>query len=286
MVFDPHPAEALRPGSEPGRLSTFAQRERWLKGLGVESIVRLDPRVPIEGGSGKRVLELAPGEFTDWARSAHGVCGYAEGADFRYGIGRTGTVETLGAAADALGGGLRVVAVVDATLDDGSRVPARSGTVRAMLEAGRVADAAAVLGRPYEIDGRVVRGDQRGRTIGFPTANVRSELLLPADGVYAGTVHLPGGESVPAAISVGVKPTFEGGHARTLEAHLIGIGGPGQRVAEQEYDWAIRIEIEHWVRAQVRFSGIGELIEAIRRDCQHVVQLVSKGPAHAGSSKA
>ncbi|MDP1663470.1 MAG: riboflavin kinase, partial [Phycisphaerales bacterium] len=147
-------------------------------------------------------------------------------------------------------------------------------------------DAAAVLGRPYEIDGRVVRGDQRGRTIGFPTANVRSEQLLPADGVYGGTAHLPGGESFPAAISVGVKPTFEGGHARTMEAHLIGTGGPGQRVAEQEYDWVIRVEIEHWVRAQVRFSGVGELVDAIRRDCQRVVQLVSKGPAHAGSSKA
>lgn len=286
MVFDPHPVSVLNPAApSPSRLSTFAQRERWLQELGVGRVVRLDARMKLEG-SDESVLGLTADGFIEWARRVHGAAGFVEGADFHFGKGRSGNVQTLERAMDASGGVMRVVAPVEATLADGSRVPARSGTVRTMVLAGCVADAAAVLGRFYEIEGTVVKGDQQGRVLGFPTANITTEQLLPADGVYAGSALLPDGRRVPAAVSVGNKPTYAGTHARVLEAHLIGVGGPGQRIAVGEYDWPIRLAFVQWLRPQMKFSGLEPLIAAIGEDCRRVVQIVEGTPTHIGAGKA
>jgi len=282
MVFDPHPAEVLRPGMEPARLSTFAQRERWLREAGADEVVHLDPFERQSGADGKSLLALTAEEFVAWAQREHGTVGFVEGADFRFGSGRRGTVADL----ERLTGFAKVVETVEVSLPSGERAAARSGVVRALVTEGRVADAAAALGRPYEIEGEVVRGDQRGRTIGFPTANIQSDQLLPLDGVYAGVAVLPTGAAAPAAVSVGVKPTFDGAHKRTLEAHLIGVGGAGERLAGAEYGWDIRLQIVEWVRGQVRFSGLDELTRAIGDDCRRVLQLVNKGSAAtAGASK-
>lgn len=283
MVFDPHPAELLRPGMEPARLSTFCQRERWLREAGADEVVRLDPFERQLRAEGQGLLALTAEEFVAWTQREHRAAGFVEGADFRFGKGRAGTVADL----ERLTGFARVVPTVEVSLPGGERVAARSGVVRGLVTEGRVADAAAVLGRPYEIEGTVVRGDQRGRTIGFPTANIQSDQLLPPDGVYAGVSELPTGVVAPAAVSIGVKPTFDGTHKRTLEAHLIGIGGAGERLGNAEYGWDIRLKIVEWVRGQVKFSGLDELTRAINNDCQRVLQLVNKGPATtAGASKA
>ena len=286
MVFDPHPVTVLK-GADvgPPRLSTFAQRERWLKELGADEVLQLDPRLHIAGAGKKKILELTADDFIEWAHRSHGAVSFVEGPDFQFGAGRTGDVHALERASAAFGGVARIVPAVEVLLAGGQRVPARSGVVRELIAKGKVTDAAAVLGRSYQIDGTVVAGDQRGRTIGFPTTNIRSEQLLPADGVYAGTAVLPDSLRVPAAISVGVKPSF-GVHARTLEAHLIGIGGPGKRIAGYEYGWDIRLDIEHWIRPQVKFSGLEELVTEIKRDCARALQLTGKGPARAGATNA
>ena len=272
MVFDPHPAEVLRPGAEPGRLSTFAQRERWLRALGVDEVVQLDPWAKPLGGKG--VLALTPEEFVAWAQNEHGAAGFVEGADFRFGSQRRGTVADL----ERLTGLVRVVPTVEVDLPSGERVAARSGVVRGLVESGRTGDAATVLGRPYEIEGVAVQGDRRGRTIGFPTVNIQSPYLFPADGVYSGVAELPDGRTAPAAVSVGVKPTFAGTHARTLEAHLIGVGGPGQRIAADEYGWRIRLNISHRLRGQVKYDGLDALVRAINDDCRRVLELTNGEP--------
>jgi riboflavin kinase/FMN adenylyltransferase len=295
MVFDPHPATVLAAarGPEapqgPALLSDFAQRQRWLLETGADTVVRLDPCGELPGAPGKRLLDLTADEFIDWTRRTHGVAGFVEGADFRFGKGRTGTVETLRQACARTDGPMEVVAPIEVELADGARMPARSGVIRELVEQGRVADAADVLGRPYEIEGTAEQGDQRGRTIGFPTVNIRAPHLLPADGVYAGRAEYTDAAGarvvVTAAISVGVKPTFAGVHRRTLEAHLIGVGGPGQKLAGAEYGWPVRLTIHHWLRAQVKYNGLEELVRAINRDCERIVHLMDS-ETHTESGKA
>ncbi|HYD01695.1 MAG TPA: riboflavin kinase [Phycisphaerales bacterium] len=282
MVFDPHPAEVLRPGMEPGRLSTFAQRSRWLREVGVDEVVRLDPWVKhaVPGSEPKGLLALTPEEFVAWARREHGVGGFVEGADFRFGRMRAGTVADL----ERLTGLARVVETVEVELPTGDKAAARSGVVRELVEAGRVVEAATVLGRAYEIEGTVVRGDRRGREIGFPTVNIQAPHLLPADGVYAGVAELPDGRSAAAAISIGVKPTFDGARVRTLEAHLIGVGGPGRRIAQDEYGWTARLTFAAWLRVQVKFAGLPELVAAIGDDCRRVTAIVGGSHSEMGTA--
>jgi riboflavin kinase/FMN adenylyltransferase len=136
-------------------------------------------------------------------------------------------------------------------------------------------DAAIVLGRDYEVVGKVVKGEQRGRTIGFPTANVETECLVPGDGVYAGAAVLPDGREVSAAISIGNKPTFAGS-PRALEAFF---PGSPDLSGMPEYDWPVRIRISHWLRDQVRFDSVQELVRQIEDDCRRVSELLAADAA-------
>ncbi len=119
-----------------------------------------------------------------------------------------------------LGFRTEVVESVEVVLNDHSIVKASSSICRWLVQQGRVRDVATVLGRPYRVGGLVMQGDRRGRTAGFPTANLAIEALPPADGVYAARATLPDGRTFPAAVNIGERPTFAGA-ARTFEAHLI-----------------------------------------------------------------
>lgn len=262
LVFDPHPKSALS-GGAPARLTTFAQRERQLRSLGADEVVRLDP------GSG--VLDLEPGAFLDLLVERHGMVGIVEGEDFRFGKGRSAGVAELEGLARARGVTARVVAPVRVALSDGLEVTASSTMARWLLEHGRVGDACAVLGRAYEMEGVVVSGAKRGRLMGMPTANLESGSLAPSDGVYGGVAGLPDGSSWPAAISVGTNPTFDGVR-RTVEAHVIGWEG-----ALDEYGWMLRLGFTRYLREQARFDSAESLLWQMRRDVERALDSADAG---------
>ena len=148
-------------------------------------------------------------------------------------------------------------------LADGLDVPARSSVVRRLLRLGRVEDAGRILGRPASLVGRVVRGDQRGRTIDVPTANLDLDgAMLPGDGVYAGLATLPDGETRPAAISIGTKPTFEPTPA-VAEVHVLDWDG-----ALDDYGWTLEASLVRRLRGQERYDGLEPFLEQLGRDLE------------------
>ncbi len=280
--FDPHPLAALRPESVPPRLTTWDQRERFLREAGADEVIRLSPTPDL--------LALDPAAFLAGIVRDHAVRAIVEGSDFRFGHKRAGDVQLLQWLAPRLGFEAHIVEPVSATLNDHSIVRASSTMARWLLTNGRVADAAIVLGRPYELDAIVERGDRRGRTIGFPTANLKTDQLLPADGVYAGLATLPSGRTVPAAVNVGKRPTFQNAPP-TLESHLLlDTGSTHSRAARAwapvenlpEYGWPLRLRLVHWLRDQIKFASLEALTAQLEIDCTRVAEICSAPPrAHA-----
>jgi len=212
----------------------------------------IDPR----GG----VLGATPGEFIARLRADVPFDAIAEGADFRFGRARAGSVATLRSIGATAGFRAIEVPEVHESLADGTMVAARSTAVRWLLSMGRVGDAGRLLGRPHVLVGTVARGDQRGRMLGFPTANVDAPgMALPADGVYACEAVVDG-RAWPAAVSIGTKPTF-GTSARTCEAHLVGFERP-----LDDYGWPIELRFGRWLRSQWRFPGPDALVAQLRAD--------------------
>ncbi len=259
MCFDPHPLTRVNPTAAPPRLTTFERRAELLGDAGADEVVRLEPTA--------RLLALTPEDFINHVVHDLKPVAMVEGPDFRFGRGRAGDIATLVAMGRALGFQLHVVQPVEAVMTDCTVAAASSTLARWLVAEGRMRDAASVLGRDYEVDGTVVRGDQRGRQLGFPTANVQTECLLPADGVYSGVGVLPDGREVPAAISVGTKPMFAG-TARVLEAHLL---GRPDLSAMPEYGWRIRVRVSRWLRDQMKFESIDELRRQIEHDCRRAM---------------
>ncbi len=179
------------------------------------------------------------------------------GANFRYGAKAAGDVGTLRASGEELG--FRAVGV---PLDGGPQVWS-STYIRTCLAAGDVAGAAEALGRPFVVRGLVVRGDQRGRELGYPTANVptRGMAAAPADGVYAGWLRrLDTGERYPAAISVGTNPTFAGERERRVESYVL------DRDDLELYDVEVEVAFVDRIRGMVRFDGVDALVDTMRQD--------------------
>jgi riboflavin kinase/FMN adenylyltransferase len=184
---------------------------------------------------------------------------------------------------------VEVVPPVEVALTDHQCVPARSTIVRWLLSNGRVRDAAVVLGRPYELEGTVVRGDRRGRTIGFPTANLEVPTLIPADGVYAAIATLPDGRRLGAAVSIGSKPTF-GTHARAVEAFLLQPGTESRAWKPieglPEYGWTLRLSMLAWVREQVKFDSLDSLLAQMERDCRRCLEIAAGEGAVSSGARA
>lgn len=259
MCFDPHPLTKLNPEAAPARLSTFERRAAWLGEAGADEVVRLEPS--------SSLLALTPEEFVDHLVKDLHPAAIVEGPDFRFGKARSGDVQALLEQGRLRGFEVHVVPPVEAVMTDCTVATASSTLARWLISQGRVKDAAAVLGRDYEVEGTVVRGDQRGRQLGYPTANVQTECMLPGDGVFAGVVILPDGRKVAAAISVGSKPMFNG-VARLLEAHML---GRPDLSALPEYGGDIRVRVSRWLRDQMVFDSIDELKRQIEEDCRRAM---------------
>ncbi|MBL8999854.1 MAG: riboflavin biosynthesis protein RibF [Phycisphaerae bacterium] len=261
MAFDPHPLSRLRPGMAPARLTGFDHRAALLRSAGADEVERLEPT--------EALLAETPEEFIRNVVVRYRPSVIVEGDDFHFGKGRAGTPATLDVLGRAWGFRAVVVPPVEVELSDQLMVRASSSLVRWLLAHGRVRDAAIVLGRPYELRGEVVRGDQRGRTIGFPTANIATECHVPGDGVYAARATLPDGRVAAAAVNIGTRPTFAGADRR-VEAHLIGVTPGGA-----EYGWRCALSLISRLRDQVRFDSVDRLRTQLSSDVARARNLIS-----------
>jgi riboflavin kinase/FMN adenylyltransferase len=289
MVFDPHPMDVLRttvPGAPaaPARLSTFDQRRAWLTDAGADHVERIDP------ASG--VLSLSPEQFVHRVIAEHAHLGpvgaWIEGPDFRFGQGRAGDTQVLTTLGVGCGFSTHIIEHLGVATSDHQIVPCRSSTVRRLLSAGRVFDAAALLGRWHALVGTVVPGDRRGRTIGIPTANLQTPILAPGPGVYAALATLPDGQRLAAAVNIGPRPTFD--RPETIEAHLILPGSSrGAHTAWApiaglpEYGWPLTLELVSFIRETMRFASIDDLRGQLARDIDRAARLVtllSPPPSH------
>jgi riboflavin kinase/FMN adenylyltransferase len=253
VTFEPHPLRLLRPEVAPQTIQLPAERRQALLQAGATDVRVLEVN--------RALLDMQAGEFLDWLRRDLAFDAIVEGPDFHFGKARGGDVAFLRQRGADDGFRVEVVQPVEVTLSDGAVAAASSSLLRWLLSHGRVEDAARVLGRPYGFAGTVVRGDQRGRQIGWPTANVEyGDRLLPADGVYAGTATLPDGTHRRAAISVGTKPTF-GEAERTVEAFVI-----DQSMPLDHYGWRLELTFDRWLREQARFEALEPLLAQMRRD--------------------
>jgi riboflavin kinase/FMN adenylyltransferase len=230
------------------------QRRAAMLEAGADEVVFLDP-VP-------EVLSQTARQFVERIVQEHGPVAWVEGADFRFGAGRSGDIDLLRALGLEMGFELEVVESVVTTLADQTRVPVSSTLVRWLIAGGRMADAAICLGRPFAMRGPVVQGEQRGRTIGFPTANIDTgDRILPADGVYAATVHLAG-STFAAAVSIGEKPTF-GKRQRTFEAFILDH-------TSDLYGQTLEFKLLRWMRDQAIYPDVHALIDQMNRDVARV----------------
>lgn len=244
LTFDPHPAAIVSPERAPKLLATIEQRIEWLDELGVDVVGVL----PFE-----EVRSMSPAEFVDQVlvTTLHAAV-VAVGADFRFGRDRAGDVGTLVAS------GAFQVDIVD--LLTAGNAPVSSTKIRRHVAAGEVGQAADDLARPFTLRAVVVEGDRRGRSLGFPTANLFPDdgLLIPAHGVYAGRAVVEGRHH-PCVINVGVRPTFGGGASTVVEAHLL----DGDH---DLYGVTIDLEFVARLREERRFDSVDELRTQISAD--------------------
>lgn len=264
LAFDPHPASVLRPQHEPPRLSTPDEKCVALHQAGADEVVLIEPS--------PHVLAQGAEDFVRSLVDRRRMKAIAEGENFRFGKGRQGDIAMLRRLGAQFGFEVAKVPAARVTLHDQWSVSVSSSLVRWLLTHGRVADAACCLGRGYGLTGSVVVGAKRGRTIGVPTANLDPlsvpNIMMPADGVYGGTVIVAGGRCYAAAISIGVKPTFAD-RGRVVEAHLIDFDG-------DLYGANIRVEPQRWLRGQHRFASAESLRAQLQRDIARTRELASQ----------
>jgi riboflavin kinase / FMN adenylyltransferase len=256
VTFDRHPATIVRPESAPKLLTDLDQRLELLEASGVDAAVLITfDEVRANESPGEFVQEV----LVDCLRTRTVVVG----EDFHFGRHREGNVSLLrelGDRDDFVVCPIELVARVD-----GVDEPVSSTAIRRALAGGDVEVAESMLGRPFEARGIVVIGDQRGRLLGFPTANVEvpNAMCLPADGVYAGWYERPDGELLPCAINLGRRPTFyEHADHSLLEAHLLDFQG-------DLYGERAMVRFTHFLRSERKFDGIDALVAQLKHDVEH-----------------
>ncbi|MEA2406597.1 MAG: riboflavin kinase / adenylyltransferase [Thermoleophilaceae bacterium] len=252
LTFDPHPLAVIHPDATPKLISRFPVKRDLIAGLGVDELVV----IPFDKGFASQT----PEEFVkDILIDRLGAEQVSVGENFRFGKGAMGTPEFL-ASHDQFE--TRVVSLVEA---EGETIS--SSHVRGLVAAGEVDRAAAFLGGPFLFEGEVVHGDKRGRELGMPTANIVPDeaYVVPGHGVYAATA---GG--YPAAVNVGVRPTFKTGRGLLVEAHLIGFD-------EEIYGETLRIAFTERLRGEQRFDSVDELVAQMNRDVDEAKRISERG---------
>jgi riboflavin kinase/FMN adenylyltransferase len=260
LTFDPHPIEIIRPGSHPPVLTGSRHKAELLEALGVDVMCVL-PFTP-------EFRRLTAEEFVHevLVERLH-VTAVVIGENFRYGAEGAGDVTALTASGRRFG-----FTVEGVPLQGSAETDYSSTYVRSLVDAGDVEEAARVLGREHRVEGLVVRGDQRGRAIGYPTANL--SLLpwsaVPADGIYAGRL-VRGKEQLPAAISIGTNPTFAG-RERRVEAFVLDFD-------EDLYGERVGLAFTARLRDTVRFDTVEALVAQMDQDVERTRALVPYHPS-------
>jgi len=256
LTFDPHPATVLAPNNVPKRLMSGERRVKTLREAGVDEVILLRPE--------PELLNLSAVQFIEKLKEQYRPVVFVEGEDFHFGKDRGGSINTLIELGPSLGFDVEVVQPVEVILHDQLQVVVRSSLIRWLLKLGRVADVRRCLGQDFALTAPIIKGEQRGRTIGIPTANLDmaslSEMTLPASGVYAGTASMTDDPDhiYAAAISVGNKPTFDG-QGLVVEAHLLDFDS-------NVYDRRMTLRFSRWLRDQQPFSSVDALTAQLRRD--------------------
>ena len=259
VTFEPHPLAVLHPERAPVLVSSLRDRLVTMEQIGLDAVVVMPFTLELAAMSPRNFVRTV---FVDGLH-AHAV---VVGRDTRFGARNEGDVDTL----RALGTEFGFEVQVQEDVGEGGRYS--STEVRSDLVAGDVAGASRILGRPHAVTGMVVRGAQRGRELGYPTANLAQDAtgFVPADGVYAGwlvrTEH--NGERLPAAISVGTNPTFDGTQ-RTVEAYVL------DRTDLDLYDEVVVVEFTDRLRSNIRYDSIEPLIEQMGRDVDRARALLT-----------
>ncbi|MGH2963588.1 MAG: bifunctional riboflavin kinase/FAD synthetase [Solirubrobacterales bacterium] len=248
LTFEPHPLSILHPEATPKLIMPFEIKRDVIDGLGVSELVVIPfdeqfTRIPAE--------EFVTGVLVDRL----GASEVSVGENFRFGARARGDPEMLAAHE---GFETRVVPLVEV---DGETVS--STRIRALIAAGDVAAAGRCLGAPFLLEGEVVEGDRRGRTLGFPTANVIPDdsLVVPGHGVYAGFAN-----GTPAAINVGVRPMFETGRGLLVEAYLLDFD-------DDLYGQGLRVAFVERLRGERRFPSVEDLVAQMHRDVEEAREL-------------
>ena len=263
MTFDPHPMEVVFPGSHPAQLTTLTRRAELAEEMGVDVFLVMPFTADF--------MKLTPDRYIHelLVERLH-VVEVVVGENFTFGRKAAGNVGTLRKAGERFGFAVQSVSLV--TEKHASETVTFSSTyIRACVDAGDVVAAAEALGRPHRVEGVVVRGDGRGRGLGYPTANIAPPMhsAIPADGVYAAWFTVLGRESerLCAAVSIGTNPTFSG-RTRTVEAFVLDTDADlyGQHVA---VDFVARL------RGQKKFATVEDLIKAMGKDTEKARKILA-----------
>lgn len=264
VTFDPHPAEVFHPEQAPEIITPGELRDHLLADLGLDGLLVLHFDRDFASQSARDFIVSTFVEGLDVRALVVGVDARGFGKDY------TGDVTMLRELGEELG--FEVVVIED----QGDEARWSSSRVRERLSDGDVAHAAEILGRPHRFVGEVVHGDHRGRDLGFPTANMSPDSLglIPADGVYAGwltRLDQPLGHperTMPAAVSIGTNPTFEGRRARRVESYVL------DRTDLDLYGERVMVEFIERIRATLKFESVDDLLEAMTNDvrrCREVL---------------
>ena len=261
VTFDRHPLTVVRPDAAPRLLANIDQKIELLEATGIDAVVV----VPFDDAQAHE----SPVDFIERVLvRALGTKVVIVGSDFHFGHMRQGNVTLLREMGERHDFVCDPVVLVPRA--DGVDEPVSSTAIRRALAGGEIDTATRMLGRPYEVRGTVVSGDQRGRTIGFPTANVEIPhgMCMPSDGVYAGLYTRPDGSQYATAINLGRRPTFyEHQDASLLEAYLMDFSG-------DLYGEAASVQFLSFLRSEKQFGGIDELRAQLQHDIEHARQAV------------
>jgi riboflavin kinase / FMN adenylyltransferase len=251
LTFDPHPATVVRPDKTPRLVNSFAVKRDLIAGLGVEELVV----IPFDREFASKDAATFVREVLIERLQAERV---SVGRNFHFGKGAQGTPDFLRSHPDFE---TREVELVEMGGE-----PVSSSRIRSLVDDGRVDAAADLLGGPFLFEGEVVGGDRRGRELGMPTANVVPDqaLVCPAQGVYAAWAH-----GHPAAVNVGVRPTFETGGGLLVEAHLLDFEG-------DLYGERLRIAFLERLRGEERFDSADALVQQMRRDVERTREICAR----------
>ncbi len=256
-LFDPHPIAILRPELAPKRLTTVQERGRRMASLGIDFLVVCTASTDLLNLSAEQF-------FAGLVRNNLKARGLVEGENFCFGKDRKGDVDLLRKLCGEAGIEFRVAAMRS---ENGEQIS--STRIRDLLAVGEVRGAAEFMGRPHRISGRVGRGDGRGRSIGFPTANLHHvDAFIPAAGVYA-AIGSTDDRDYPAAVHIGESPTFQSGDSTKVEVHLIDFSG-------DLYGQAITVQFIHRIRGTMHFASVDELVSQLTIDLQSATDFLQQ----------